>query len=116
MSILILEFVERANFVAELNDLGIKTLRLEIESEIGEARGDFGNAPHTIKAVATAISTAGQSNIILRWQQTILFTDSLSLRMDADKSRSKLFENFEKVRDEFAARGFTVLRGQWKVS
>ena len=118
MSAIILEFVERDDFVAELQAQAIKSVRLEIEYKVGEPRGDLGNASHTVSAVATAFCIApfNLTPQIIRWQTVILITDSISMRFESDKSREKMFTNFEIVRAEFEKLGFNILRGQWKLN
>lgn len=116
-SLLVLEFVERDDFAAELNIHGVKNVRLEITSQSGAPRGAYGNAPHTMSAVATALVTINERHsAIVRWETPILITDSLTLRMDSKESRNKMFDNFERVRAELEALGFNVSRGQWKAN
>lgn len=116
MNTFILDLVERDDFMAELREHGIQTIRVEIESQIGAPRGEWGNAPHTVYAVATALRPSQYGAVLVRHQTTILVTDSLTLRMDNGDSRKKMFKNFDRVQAEFVAAGFTVKRGQWKAS
>lgn len=117
MSLLILEFVELEDFVAELRERGMKSVRIDIESVSGEPRGEFHNAPHTATAVVTALVTVNERHsAIVRWERTLLVTDSISLRMEREQSREKMFANFEKAKAELTALGFAVARGQWKTS
>lgn len=116
-NIIILEFVERDDFIAELNARTVRNMRCEISVETGEPRGELGNAPITAYAIATALVTISDGiSAIIRWQTTILFTDALSHQMDKEKTREKMFGNFDKVRAEFVELGFSVSRGQWKVN
>ena len=116
MQNMLLEFVEQSDFITELKEHDIQTVRLEIESQSGDPRGEWGNAPVTAYAVATALRPSQFGSVLVRHQTTILVTDALTLRMDKTESRKKMFDNFDRVQAEFIAAGFTVKRGQWKAS
>lgn len=113
---LTLEFVEFDDFVKELQERGITNVRLEMRTESGEPRGEFSNAAQSAFAVVTAlyILPIYEQTVIAQWERAILVTDSVSYRLDKERTREKLFANFETVRQELETRGFTVKRGQWK--
>ena len=108
---MILEFVELDDFVEELKSLCIANVRIEIETEYGTPRGEMGNASFVAKATATALEN---DTTIIRCSRDILVSDTLSLRVDKEASRERMFNNFELVRTELTQCGFGVKRGMWK--
>lgn len=117
---LVLEFVELDDFVAELHARNVTTIYLEIRTESGVPHGELRNAAQSAFAVATAPCVFSlfeyDELTIIRWEQGILFTDSISYRLDKERTRETLFANFEKIKTELQGRGFTVQRGQWKLN
>ena len=114
MNILILEFVELDDFLAHLKEDAQKHVRLEIDVESGNPSGQFEVSGVRFRAVATAIVNGPHSiKVVARWEHSLLLTNSLHLRIDRDESRSRLFENFDKLKAHIEERGFEVKRGMW---